>query len=108
MESTWAGDMIREARRRAGLTQRRLARRAKTSAPTIAAYESGTKSPNLATFTRLIAAAGFTLDARLVATGPFEDRPAHGRRLDAVLELAEAFPVHHGPEPTYPPMRPGR
>jgi transcriptional regulator with XRE-family HTH domain len=45
-------------RRRLGATQQELARRAGTSQPTIAAYESGAKSPTLATLDRLAGAIG--------------------------------------------------
>ena len=41
--------MIRSARQRAGPTQSALATRARTSAPTISAYEHGTRHPNAAT-----------------------------------------------------------
>lgn len=49
---------ILDLRRRAGLTQAELARLAGTSQPTIAAYESGTKSPTLTTLSRIARAAG--------------------------------------------------
>lgn len=55
--------VVRDARQRAGLTQEELARRAGTSRPTVSAYESGTKSPSLATTVRLLAAAGAHLSA---------------------------------------------
>jgi len=56
----------------------------------------------LATLIRLVDAAGFSLDAELVANQPFEHRAARGRCLDAVLELAEAFPVRHFSALRYP------
>lgn len=49
---------IRQARERAGLTQRELARRAHTSRPTLSAYESGRVSPTESTLGRILAAAG--------------------------------------------------
>lgn len=60
-----AAALIREARARAGLTQQALARMAGTSQPTLAAYESGAKSPSVRTLDRLIRATGATLDVRL-------------------------------------------
>ncbi|MYG92458.1 MAG: helix-turn-helix transcriptional regulator [Acidimicrobiia bacterium] len=42
----------------AGLTQRELADAAKTSQPTVAAYESGTKSPNWRTVERIAGSVG--------------------------------------------------
>jgi transcriptional regulator with XRE-family HTH domain len=57
--------LIRIARRRAGLTQEALARRAATSQTAISAYESGRRSPSVATLTRILEAAGFELRMRL-------------------------------------------
>lgn len=56
-----AGEIIEEARHRAGLTQAELAELAGTSRPTLSAYESGRKSPTLATAERILTVAGFTL-----------------------------------------------
>ncbi len=53
------------ARRRAGLTQEALARRAATSQSALSAYESGRRSPSVATLTRILEAAGFELRMRL-------------------------------------------
>ena len=49
---------VRELRRTADLTQTELARAAGTSQPTIAAYESGRKSPSLRTLSRMARAVG--------------------------------------------------
>lgn len=49
---------VRELRRNADLTQAELARAAGTSQPTIAAYESGRKSPSLRTLSRMARAVG--------------------------------------------------
>jgi transcriptional regulator with XRE-family HTH domain len=49
---------VRELRRRAGLTQTELARIAGTSQPTIAAYETGRKSPTLQTLSRIARTVG--------------------------------------------------
>ena len=57
--------LIRMARRRAGLSQEELARRAATSQAAISAYESGRRSPSVATLTRILTAAGFELRMRL-------------------------------------------
>lgn len=56
--------LIRDARRRAGLTQAEVARRAGTSQPTVAAYEAGSRSPSVDTLERLLAATGHRLEAR--------------------------------------------
>ncbi|MBA3877720.1 MAG: nucleotidyltransferase [Anaerolinea sp.] len=59
--------LLRQARLSAGLTQADLARRAGTSQPAIAAYESGRKTPSVATMERLLAATGTGLSAQLPA-----------------------------------------
>ncbi|MGH2703368.1 MAG: helix-turn-helix domain-containing protein [Actinomycetota bacterium] len=61
-----AGHLIRDARLRAELSQRELARLSSTSQSAIADYESGRKSPRFGTLTRILRAAGFELRMRLV------------------------------------------
>jgi predicted transcriptional regulator len=56
------GNVLRYARRRAGLTQRGLAYRAQLSQPAIARIESGRVSPRLSTLLPLIEATGFALE----------------------------------------------
>lgn len=58
--------LIRSARRSAGLTQSELAQRGKTTQPAIAAYETGKRSPGLETLKRLLGACDHDLliDAR--------------------------------------------
>jgi transcriptional regulator with XRE-family HTH domain len=51
-------NVIRELRRQAGLTQAQLAEAAGTSQPTIAAYESGNKSPRVRTLWRIARSVG--------------------------------------------------
>jgi len=46
--------LIRTARHAAGITQVELAARAATTQPAVAAYESGARTPNLATLSRLL------------------------------------------------------
>ena len=57
--------LVRDARLRAGLTQRELARRAETAQSVVARIERGQTSPTWETLTRLLSAAGFDLDASL-------------------------------------------
>ena len=59
--------LIHEARTRAGLTQRDLARRAGTAQSVVARIEGGQSSPTLETFARLLAATGFNIHADLVS-----------------------------------------
>jgi transcriptional regulator with XRE-family HTH domain len=61
--TVWA--LVREARRRAGLTQAELARRAGTSQPAVARYERGRAVPDIATLARLVQACGFELRLEL-------------------------------------------
>jgi transcriptional regulator with XRE-family HTH domain len=60
--------MLREAREAGRSSQEELARRAGTSRPTLSAYEHGRKAPTADTLERLLAAAGFRLDAIPVVT----------------------------------------
>ena len=60
------GHLIREARRRAGLTQRELAARVGTTQSAIARIEAGDSSPSLERVVRLVRACGFDLDLRVV------------------------------------------
>jgi predicted transcriptional regulator len=56
------GRLLRYARRRAGLTQRELADRARVPQPAIARIETGGVSPRLSTILPLIEATGFELE----------------------------------------------
>jgi transcriptional regulator with XRE-family HTH domain len=58
--------LLKEARKRSGLSQRELARRAKTSQSVIARIENEKTSPTVATLNHLLATAGFELKADLV------------------------------------------
>ena len=71
MPQSSPADLLRLARKRAGLSQRDLARHAGPVQSVVARIEQGATSPTWETLTRLIAAAGFELDARLTlhATG---------------------------------------
>ena len=61
-----AGALIREARRRSGLSQAELARRARVSQPVISAGQSGRREPGLSMLTKLVAASGHRLRVDLV------------------------------------------
>lgn len=65
-----SGTLIREARRRAGLSQTELARRAAVAQSVISAYEADRREPGLGMLTKLIEAAGHELvvDVRPSAT----------------------------------------
>jgi transcriptional regulator with XRE-family HTH domain len=57
--------LLRDARTRAGLSQRALARRANTAQSVVARIELGHTSPSWETLTHLLGAAGFRLHADL-------------------------------------------
>lgn len=59
------GALVREARRRAALTQAELAVRAGTTQSAIARLESGRTSPSYDTVLRLVGLCGFTPDIHL-------------------------------------------
>lgn len=61
------GQIVREARRRAGLTQRELAGRAGTTQSAIARLERGSTEPAYDRVRRLLAACGFDLIPRIAA-----------------------------------------
>jgi transcriptional regulator with XRE-family HTH domain len=66
MASSPVSQLLIEARRRAGLSQRALARRARTAQSVVARIESGASSPSWQTIERLLRGAGFALNATLV------------------------------------------
>jgi transcriptional regulator with XRE-family HTH domain len=79
----WA--VLQEARRRAGLTQRELAKAAGKPQSAIAKIERGRRDPRLTTLEELVRAAGFDLRIQLVP------RDRHDEQLiDAMLALTPA------------------
>lgn len=75
-----AASMLRMARRRAGLTQGELARRARVPQPTVSRIERGRISPSLATLTPLIEGCGMQLEV-LERPGSGIDRTLIHQRL---------------------------
>jgi transcriptional regulator with XRE-family HTH domain len=61
-----AGQIVRESRRRAGLTQRRLAELAGVSQSLLARIEGGEVHPTFDRLLGLVRACGFDLDVRVV------------------------------------------
>ncbi len=99
---------LREARRRAGLSQTALARRTGTSQATISAYETGAKEPSVSTLTRLLAATGHSLEVTegMPTTEPSaKELRRRGRILAEVTALAEALPSRRSRKLGYPPLR---
>jgi transcriptional regulator with XRE-family HTH domain len=64
--STMGNDLVREARKRAGLTQRELAERAGTTQSAIARLESGRTKPTFDNVLRLLRLCGMDLNVSLV------------------------------------------
>lgn len=89
--------LIKAVRRRQGITQAELARRAGTSQPVVSAYEHGRRDPSYETLRKLVEAGGerLRLDAvRLPADlVPAVDASEHARRLLDVLTLVDAIPA---------------
>jgi transcriptional regulator with XRE-family HTH domain len=60
------GELIREARKRAGVTQRELAERLGTTQSVIARWETGKRSPTFEAVVEAARACGFDLSTRIV------------------------------------------
>jgi transcriptional regulator with XRE-family HTH domain len=104
-----AARTIRHTRTTAGLSLRALARRARTSHATLAAYEAGRTIPRVDTLDRILRAAGVAAD---IATSFRPDattaeREAKGHELLEALDLASRFPARHEPGLTFPPFPSG-
>src|ERR1700681_3438653 len=61
--------LLQSARGRAGMTQRQLARKARTAQSVVARIELGETSPSWSTLVRLLKAAGFSLSATVRRIG---------------------------------------
>jgi transcriptional regulator with XRE-family HTH domain len=83
-------DLVREARRRAGLTQRELAERARTTQSALARLESGRTSPSFDQVVRLLGLCGFRLD---VALDPYDDSDV--AQAEAMLRLSVDERIDH-------------
>src|SRR4051794_24544531 len=99
-------ELLRTARRRHGLSQSALAKRAGTSQPVISAYEHGRRDPSTQPLRRLLAAAGKAL-APGAAPPPPAVPPAptvheQAARLVDVLLLADAIPHRPRPDLAFP------
>ncbi|HUO67840.1 MAG TPA: helix-turn-helix transcriptional regulator [Gammaproteobacteria bacterium] len=84
---TDAAALLRDARTRAGLSQRALAHRAGTSQSVVARIESGQTSPSWETLRQLLRAAAFELHVEL---SPLSDRRTH--MLDDVARILRLTP----------------
>lgn len=93
-----SGRMVREARRRAGLTQRQLSEKAGISQETIARIERGRVDPRVQTLDRLLGACGYGLES-MPRLGIGIDRTQIAERLSVSterrLEVAMADDSHY-------------
>ncbi len=97
-----AGDLIRDIRRRAGLRQAELARRAGLPRSVVSAYESGRRQPGVDALARIAGSVGLSL--RLAPRSPVDHIRA-GRILSQVLDLAESLPARRRGSLEYPSLR---
>jgi transcriptional regulator with XRE-family HTH domain len=97
-----APQLLREARRRADITQAELARRAGIPRSVVSVYESGRRQPSAEALGHLLAAAGF--DLRLTTKVREVDPQRAGRILEQVLDLAEALPGRRRGPLRFPPF----
>ncbi len=97
-----AGELIGEIRRRSGLRQAELARRAGLSRSVVNAYERGHRQPGVDALARLASAAGLRLELGRAET---IDPVRAGRILSQVLDLAESLPTRRRGQLEYPSLR---
>lgn len=92
---TSSGTLIREARRRARLSQTDLAQRAGVAQSVISAYETDRREPGLRTLAKLIEAAGYELSLDLVPAQRDESVSTETqlerlrRHRDTIIDMAE-------------------
>lgn len=91
-----AAELIAWARMSAGLTQARLARRAGTSQPVVARYETGATSPTIRTLRRLLRATGHDLALSAVPLSGLEPADLSGVTSGALREHRVAIRAEAG------------
>ena len=100
---TPASSLIDELRRRSGLSQAELARRAGLPRSVINTYVRGHREPGTQALLRLASAAG--LELRFAPRKAPVDAERAGRLLAQVLELAEALPYRPRRTLAYPRLQ---
>lgn len=85
-----AAKMIKDARKSAGITQAELARRAGTAQSAVAAYESGRRTPSIATLKRLLEACDHELELRAI--------PRTRRGAASLKQIAQEISEDYGPD----------
>ncbi|HVA42482.1 MAG TPA: helix-turn-helix transcriptional regulator [Acidimicrobiales bacterium] len=89
---TGTGELLRSARRRAGLTQSELATRTGIAQSVISAYESGRREPSVAALRRLATALGTRVELVPIGAPTVPDPERAARQLAAVLGLVDSLP----------------
>jgi len=100
-ETATAGGLLRQARKRAGMSQAELATRAGVTQSVISAYESGQRQPSIPALARLIEATGFELSLGIQRqagrlrrlSGPVGRRVRRHRR--ELIAAAAAHGIQH-------------
>lgn len=77
MRRVLSGDLIREARLRAGLSQQQLGERVGRDRAVIARWERDVVTPNVETLVELVRACGFDLPLDLVSYDPAREQRLH-------------------------------
>lgn len=95
-----APKLLRDARRRAGLSQAELARRAGVPRSVVNAYERSSREPGVDTLEAILRAAGFRLGLE-----PTIDLERNARILSQVLDLAASLPYRPKPRLISPPFK---
>jgi transcriptional regulator with XRE-family HTH domain len=100
------GLLIKEARRRAGLTQKELAERLGTSQSVVARWESNARSPSLETVTKAVRACGFDLSISMPRYDDHDIGLAHmwrtftpQRRIEELQNMLELEQILHSAKP---------
>lgn len=97
-----AGELIRDIRRRTGLRQAELARRAGLPRSVMSAYENGRRQPGVDALARIAGSVGLALR---LAPSSSVDHIRAGRILSQVLDLAESLPARRRGPLEYPSLR---
>jgi len=84
METLDTAALVAQVRRSSGLSQMDLAKRAGTSQPAVARYETGASRPSTDTLQRLARAAGFDIQVHLV---PIKPRNVSSERAKKLLRM---------------------
>ena len=96
-----SGLLLRDVRRRAGLSQNELARRSGVAATLISTYENGRRVPSGDALLKLIDACGGALDV----TTTVEQARHSAAQLEQVAAVAMALPRREPGALTYPTFR---